>query len=99
MKRVLPMLAVALVMTGAPAAAEPRQVEIAVSHADLDLSDPKSVSELKRRVSKAAESACTTKAGLTTMPAVTDHACKSDLVKAAYVEIEQRRTRVLASAE
>jgi len=93
------MLAVALVAASVPAIAEPRQVEISVNHADLDLSDAKAVAELKRRVTKAAASACTVKNGLSAAPAITDRGCVSDLVQAAQVVIDQRRTRVLASAE
>lgn len=100
MKTTLAIFATALVIAAAsPALAAVEKVEVRVSHADLDLSKPEDVAELRDRINTAIEKACTIEGALAAYSPKVDFQCVKQARLAALAQLETQRALRVATIE
>ncbi|MBX7534683.1 MULTISPECIES: UrcA family protein [Qipengyuania] len=97
MRRLLiPALASAMCLSAAPSSAAPNEIEVRISHADLDLSNPAHFEEVRTRIADAAKRACEVRTSVTTSGRIVDKECVADVTEKALAQLESRRARQLA---
>lgn len=80
----------------APLAAKTEKVEVRISHADLDLTNPDDYETMKLRIVKAAKDACSYEPVIGSPRSLVDDRCVDDATARAFAGLELKREQRLA---
>ncbi|MAM38660.1 MAG: hypothetical protein CL949_09215 [Erythrobacter sp.] len=93
---IIPAMASVLCISAVPLAAKQNPVEVRISHADLDLSNPAHFEQMQLRIAAAAKRACEVPTSVTTSGRILDKECLADVTEKAHAQLEKRRARQIA---
>ena len=92
----VPVLVAMSMTTAAPALAETQEVKIRIQYGDLDLTKPKDVNSLRKRIDLKIKQACTHETSLSMISRTVDYDCVRGAKELALAELEKRHTATLA---